>query len=218
MLSSCVWLGNVQPLGQNLEKRGTSGGECYGDGDTGLGYVSSCIHSGTIAAENTYTGVATNTVWYNYTAISVGAISGVSNTSIATESICPKGWALPNNKQIAFITDNSDETTYIAAFSPDRGGWYQNGSLINEEYYGLWRSSDAYNGAQRYRMHYYNNDLSLGQSRNFHGQYVRCVSEEKDVSDLTYMQDMTAKVAADTPEGMTASLTDRRDGKVYTVA
>ena len=29
---------------------------------------------------------------------------------------------------------------------------------------------------------------------------------------------MTAKVAADTPEGMTASLTDRRDGKVYTVA
>ena len=29
---------------------------------------------------------------------------------------------------------------------------------------------------------------------------------------------MTAKVVDDTPEGMTASLTDRRDGKVYTVA
>ncbi len=28
------------------------------------------------------------------------------------------------------------------------------------------------------------------------GIYIRCVSEEKDVSDLTYMQDMTPSVAA----------------------
>ena len=33
-----------------------------------------------------------------------------------------------------------------------------------------------------------------------HGIYIRCVSEEKDVSDLTYMQDMTPSVAANIAE------------------
>ena len=48
--------------------------------------------------------------------------------------------------------------------------------------------------------------------------YIRCVSEEKTVTDLTYLQDMTGEIANNTLDGTTASLTDRRDGKLYAVA
>ncbi|MBQ3293207.1 hypothetical protein IJG93_02830, partial [Candidatus Saccharibacteria bacterium] len=70
----------------------------------------------------------------------------------------------------------------------------------------------------RYYLYYNGSSLYTDNGRRYSGRYVRCVSEEKDVSDLTYMQDMTPSVATNTAEGTTASLTDRRDGTVYTVA
>ncbi|MBR3252494.1 hypothetical protein IKF84_00250, partial [Candidatus Saccharibacteria bacterium] len=199
-------------------KRGTSEGECYGtyNSSTGIGsgagYTNACIHSGS------NTGSGGNTVWYNYGTATAGTITGTDNTIIATESICPKNWSLPSKVQTLSIGDGS--TTYISSFSPVLGGHYYNGGNSSVASNGNWWSSTTYNGAQRYLMYYDGsilNTLTSGRYRH-DGSYIRCVSEEKDVSDLTYMQDMTAKVAADTPEGMTASLTDRRDGKVYTVA
>ncbi|MBR3253025.1 hypothetical protein IKF84_03060, partial [Candidatus Saccharibacteria bacterium] len=141
-------------------------------------------------------------------------------TVIATESICPKGWSLPANKQIDTIGGLSPgSSVYVPSFSPVMGGYYGNGTLHSESIRGYWWGSTAYSSALRYRLNYYDSNLYISNAgHRDSGLYIRCVSEEKDVSDLTYMQDMTAKVAADTPEGMTASLTDRRDGKVYTVA
>ncbi|MBQ3440779.1 hypothetical protein IJG27_00490, partial [Candidatus Saccharibacteria bacterium] len=106
----------------------------------------------------------------------------------ATESLCPKGWTLPTTKQI----DNNRDLT---SFSPILGGGYVNGTLYDEATYGYWWGSTAYNGARRYYLGY--NGSSL-YTRNYYrhvGVYVRCVSEEKTVTDLTYLQDMTGEIA-----------------------
>ncbi|MBQ3292962.1 hypothetical protein IJG93_01465, partial [Candidatus Saccharibacteria bacterium] len=214
----------------DLVTKGTSGGECYGtySGGTGsgAGYVNSCIHSGS----NDYT--SGNTVWYNYATATAGTVKNSStsdttgNIITATESVCPKGWTLPSRKQIDSIGSINGETgsgsgssIYVPNFTPVIGGIYNNGVLAYESY-GFWWGSTAFNTAARYYLAYDSSTSTLQTNRageRHYGFYIRCVSEEKDVSDLTYMQDMTPSVAANTAEGTTASLTDRRDGKVYTV-
>ena len=177
-------------------KRGTSGGECYGEysGGTGsgAGYVNSCIHSGS----NDYT--SGNTVWYNYATATAGTIKNSSSTDttgtivVATESVCPKGWTLPNLRESQRIGGEVD--TYVSVFNPVLGGNYVNGVLSNIPNNGFWWSSEAYNGATRYFLYYKSSNNILGVGYNTYrrsGLYIRCVSEEKDVSDLTYMQDMT---------------------------
>ena len=124
----------------------------------------------------------------------------------ATESICPNGWTLPTTKQI-------DANRNITSFSPVLGGYYVNGTLYDEDTHGLWWSSTAYSGAKRYRLYYNGSSLyTNNDGRRRDGIYIRCVSEEKAITSLTYMQDMTPAIVAATPEGTTATLTDRRDG------
>ncbi len=167
--------------------KGTSGGECYGtyNSSTGIGsgagYVNSCIHSGS----STYAGG--QTVWYNYGAASAGSIIGTDNTVITTESICPKGWSLPTKKQ-------SNNDIDITSFSPVLGGFYHNGTLSNESTNGYWWDSGIYSSAHRYILYYDGSSLNTDNTRRYVGSYIRCVSEEKDVSDLTYMQDMTPSI------------------------
>ena len=111
------------------------------------------------------------------------------NTNTATESICPKGWTLPTIKQI----DNNRSTT---EFSPVLGGRYYNGTLSYEDTRGRWWGSTAYNSASRYNLVYNGSSLYTDSngSRQL-GFYIRCVSEEKTVTDLTYLQDMTGGIA-----------------------
>ena len=201
----------------DLVTKGTSGGECYGTYDTrtggsGLAYTNSCIHSGSTE----YSGG--NTVWYNYVVASAGTITSTDNATTATESICPKGWSLPSKKQIDTLDNSSTSggsgsSVYVSSFSPVTSGSYYQGILYNETTRGHWWSSTADDGALRYNLDYANSKLYTGINGRHFGLSIRCVSEEKDVSDLTYMQDMTPSVAANTAEGATASLTDRRDGK-----
>ena len=151
--------------------------QCWGYYDdtsqTGWGpaYQYACIHSD----ETTHSGG--NTVWYNYTLATAGTIIDentdsehpVTNTNTATESICPKGWTLPNKTQI-------DAQRNIASFSPVLGGYYWDGTLHSEDTLGYWWGSTAYNGATRYYLGY--NVSSLYTSIGFRrrdGLYVRCV-------------------------------------------
>ena len=150
--------------------------------------MNSCIHSGL------NTGTSGPTVWYNYVAATAGTIAdtssttNASNTITATESICPKGWTLPNKKQ----TDNNRNTS---SFLPVLGGIYLNGNLTDESGSGRWWSSEAYSAVFRYYLLYEDSSFTTDKGIRFYGFYIRCVSEEKDVSDLTYMQDMTPSVA-----------------------
>ena len=176
--------------------------ECYGTYNSttqtgsGPGYVNACIHSG----GNEYSGHTSDpaenqTVWYNYAIASAGTIINKNasddsgNLNTATESICPKGWTLPTTKQL----DNNRDTTN---FSPVLGGDYYNGTLHDRATYGYWLGSEAYNGARRYSLRYDGSSLSTRNGGRRHdGTYVRCVSEEKTVTDLTYLQDMTGEIA-----------------------
>ena len=129
-----------------------------------------------------------------YTIASAGTIvnknssDNSGNINTATESLCPKGWALPSAKQI----DNNRDTIN---FSPVLGGYYANGTLYNEATRGGWWGSEAYNGALRYGLNYDGSSLYTGNNVRRFGYYVRCVSEEKTVTDLTYLQDMTGEIA-----------------------
>ena len=153
--------------------------------------MNSCIHS------DSNTGSGGDTVWYNYTLASAGTIvdenttsaNPASNIVTATESICPKGWTLPSKTQI-------DSQRSISNFSPILGGNYANGTLYNENTRGYWWGAESYSDAtSRYSIVYTGSNLSTDHAGRRTGTYIRCVSEEKTVTDLTYMQDMTPSIA-----------------------
>ena len=107
--------------------------------------------------------------WYNYTLASAGTIGGDSNTVATTESICPKGWSLPSNTQIASQKN-------ITIFSPVLGGDYYSGVLYRETL-GFWWGSEVRNGANRYRLAYDGTNLYTDNGRRNTGIYIRCVQK-----------------------------------------
>ena len=86
------------------------------------------------------------------------------------------------------------------------GGYYANGRLYYEDTFGGWWGGVAYSEARRYRLRYDGSNLYTRYDTYRHGGlYVRCVSEEKTVTDLTYLQDMTGEIANNTLDGTTAN-------------
>ena len=168
----------------HLVTYGTSGKECHGSYNTTTGkgwgpaYENNCIHSGTIVSSGD---LPTN--WYNYALASAGTIidenttssTPATNTAKATESICPKGWTLPDLAQIRSIGTNAGSAIYITNFSPVLGGDYLNGTLENEATRGYWWSSTAYNGAKRYFLYYDGSSLYTSNYVRYYGYYIRCV-------------------------------------------
>ena len=115
-----------------------------------------------------------DTVWYNYAAASAGTITGSSNSTDATQDICPKGWKLPPYSGTGSI---SSITSYKDAFSPVYGGYYDNGSLDYASTYGFWWSATANNTIRRYVLYYNGGSLNTSDYDPRHsGYYVRCVS------------------------------------------
>ena len=93
------------------------------------------------------------------------------------------------------LTGGSSSSVYVSTFSPVKGGNYRSGAIINVSTDGYWWGSEAHTDAAFYNLNYYNDMLYSNDYYRYSGTYIRCVSEEKDVSDLTYMQDMTPSVA-----------------------
>ena len=158
--------------------------KCYGTWrdatQTGWGpaYQYPCIHSGIIRTSGDIT-----TAWYNYVLATAGTISDenttssspATNTTTATESICPKGWALPSDTQIRSIDKNTG--SYISSFSPVLGGYYYSGILSYEDTRGYWWSSTAYNGVVRRALGYDNSALYTTSGVRRNGYYIRCVQK-----------------------------------------
>lgn len=160
---------------------GQSGEECYGTYDsttptnsTGLGYTTACIHSGANSGTN-----GNNTVWYNYAAASAGTIvtpGSSTDTTEATESICPKGWKLPSGTQIQDLITAIGSSP--STFNPILGGLYLNGNNSTEDVRGYWwsTSNNTSIGPQRTGVGYYNGSLYRNDSyRRYFGLHVRCV-------------------------------------------
>ena len=103
---------------------------------------------------------------------------------------------MPTYSQIRSIGSSGSGTTYVSDFSPVLGGAYRNGSPYVETGYGLWWSAEAYDGAARRYLNYNGTRLNtISNGGRYFGFYIRCVSEEKTATDLTYMQDMTPQTS-----------------------
>lgn len=117
---------------------------------------------------NTSTGV-----WYNYAAASAMSIIGSTNSIEATESVCPTGWRLPSSSEFNKIL------SYASIFNPITDGNYWGGTLNNPDQ-GVWWSSTAVNGINRYALVYRNNSLSVsyfGDDYRYGGHYIRCIAK-----------------------------------------
>ena len=131
---------------------------------SGSSYTDGRIHN---------SGDTTTGYWYNFCAASAGTNCQDSTKYDTTYDICPKGWRLPTYNEFRGITG----TSYISAFSPIYGGYYNNGSLNNSSTYGYWWSSTANTSSRQYYLLYNYNGSSLdtGDSLKNRGFYVRCI-------------------------------------------
>lgn len=130
------------------------------------------------------TGVPGAGLHYNYAAATAGTIMGDSNTTEATEDICPAGWRLPTGgqNQEQFILNNSYtwqqwNSNFPTAFAPVAAGYYYGGSLGDSGSYGYWWSSTASDTTYRYNL-LYNTSNGLRSGYNYsryNGYSVRCV-------------------------------------------
>ena len=120
---------------------------------------------------------------YNYAAATAGTITGSSNSTEATQDICPAGWRLPtgqNGGEQTLLTNGtwqSWNTTYQTAFNPVAAGYYLSGSLNRSGSDGYWWSSTANDTTRRYYLYYYtSNGLYSGYYYSrYDGLSVRCV-------------------------------------------
>lgn len=125
--------------------------------------------------------------YYNYAAATLGTITGSSNSTEATQDICPKGWRLPagGNTSTGYeqklLTNNVFQTWQSIGTFDDSfkvaAGYYFSGSLNLSGSRGYWWSSTASNTASRYSLLYYtSNGLRSGSYNNrYNGFSVRCV-------------------------------------------
>ncbi|MBR6505856.1 hypothetical protein IKT18_03425 [Candidatus Saccharibacteria bacterium] len=166
-------------------------------------------------------GNTTDGVWYNFAAASAKTILTSSNTTLATEDICPAGWSLPSydtsNAAGSINSLSSTSATSILIFSPAAGGLYGDGSSLYGGS-GFWWSATASLPTSRYQLAYDGSSLSTGSNNRIRGLSIRCIRVPVPNEDLTYMQDITSGYVASMAEGDTVLLRDRRDGNEYTVA
>lgn len=121
---------------------------------------------------------ATDGVWYNFASASAKTITGSSNTTLATEDICPANWHLPGydttNLAGSINSLSSTSATSVLKFSPVTGGYYGDGSL-NFTGLGYWWSTTAINASNRYYLVYNGSSLSTNYFYRDRGYYIRCV-------------------------------------------
>ena len=161
--------------------------------------------------------------YYNWCAATVsGDCSSI--TTEQTSSVCPKGWRLPTNSgdysfsnlfgQYGLPTSNTSgdyvSTVEASPLSFTRAGLYYSGYNYQggDGYY--WSrtpnsSTNAYDFV--YNSSYFGPQY---YSDKFYGFSVRCVLDSRDITEITYMQEMNSTICNNTAEGTTARLLDRR--------
>ena len=159
----------------NAGSFGAYSGHC----DTTNGYNYACIYD---------SGSTTTGVWYNYYAATAGTVSTNSNSTAASQDICPKNWHLPTGPNTTSGTDFNilvgnttggyqAATTGLTAFSAVAGGYYSSGSFSGTDS-GYWWSATAYDISRRYYLFYRSSNGQVranNSSTRYAGIYVRCV-------------------------------------------
>lgn len=181
-------------------------------------------------------------VYYTHNAITAGSGASVSesNPTNATDSICPKGWRLPNadNNQSDFwkLADTykgsaawrSDQSALDgqhhlmnlpASFTFSGDVYYQSGSIHGISTNGYWWSSTVGYGNESYRLSQTPTHVNpRGSNARYYGFSARCVAR----SDIPFgntgkMQDVTPEICSNQPVGSIKALQDSRDSQAYTI-
>ena len=177
-------------------------------------------------------------VYYNYCAASAGsycwpAYSSESFTS--TEDICPAGWRLPTvtdsdalNEAYDVAPSWSYNNVAEALRVPLSGGLlYSDAELYKSGEQGRYWTSSNYGGQRFWR--YFEFDISTsgdshktylttGNEPRTWGHSIRCILDEPDISQATYLQDVKRAMVYNMNVGDTATLKDKRDNEEYLVA
>ena len=174
--------------------------------------------------------VATNTgyegeVYYNWCSAVALTGSDCATTAQQQYNICPKGWTLPINgtattdKSYAKLMNAYGVTTgeqllaqTSLGFSKYYGTWnYTSTAEVYQGSYGFFLSATTINASSTYRLTYYDSITKpTDNSNKGEGISVRCVFENRTMSNLTYMQDMTTQICDNTAEGTKKTLLDKR--------
>ncbi len=176
------------------------------------------------SAQNTNNAYLDSTYGGYYTFYTATAGWGTDSVTSgnAPKDICPKGWRLPtggSSGELQTLYDNYNSSTLMQG---DPGfvlsGYVGGGSVNNQDVYGYYWSSSVVDASRTYFLGLNSSGVNptnyIVKSRGFS---VRCVAEERTISDITYMQDMTPKIAENTAANASATLIDIRDSKTYTV-
>ena len=131
--------------------------------------------------------------WYSWGAATAGSyVSATENRSIASSSICPKGWQLPgafegktwkNLLQDTYNTRKLNEAPFNipnADFHDRRYGYLYNGDRGDDGYYWTNTAEDGYMGGRAYYLRTggytqyqgYDGEFSIGT----HAKTIRCVA------------------------------------------
>lgn len=190
-------------------------------------------HSGNNTAQTYTDGVYKAGGLYNYYAATAGTVESSSNWHNATSDICPKGWRLPTggapgnvSSDLEFLTSISryDTPDEISGYITSGGagfvftGYFGAAGVVNDTTNGFYWSSTMGSATAAYDLTVTASTFAIGSSRaRNRGEAVRCVFESRTIADIAYMQDVNPLIANNTPEGASATLTDARGGKTYTV-
>ena len=150
------------------------------------------------------------------------ATAGTGGTNLesgyAPSSICPKGWRLPTGGEFQALYNNYKSSALMQGepnFTLSRSVGY---GSVHDQGSGLFWSSTVVNANSAYSLYLGSSNVYPTYSfLKYNGFSVRCMAEDRTISDITYMQDMTSKIAENTPINTVATLTDIRDNNTYTV-
>ena len=174
--------------------------------------------------------------YYNWYAATVGSGTSATTSGNVEYSLCPKGWTLPtggaggqfealaaayNNSAIEMLVTPTTLTENTNGDKPGLtlGGAYSGSGATSVGTYGSYWSRTALSGQYGYLLGLNATAINPANSANkYNGRLSRCVLNTQTISDITYMQDVTPTIVANTSEGATATLIDKRDNTTYAVA
>ena len=110
-------------------------------------------------------------VWYNYAAASAMTVTGSSNSTTASYSLCPAGWKLPSKSEFSTVT------SYSSVFEPVANGFISSSGTTGNATHGYWYASTAYNEFNRDVLDWDGSSLKSDSYRlnREWGGYIRCI-------------------------------------------
>ena len=174
---------------------------------------------------------------YNYCAASAGTICTDSRTNDPTSDLCPKGWRMakggeytdPKN-EFGILYANPSYNTYAKMRAPvsENGAAFALAGDFGKNWFGnqnsysqYWTGTTGSYGFTAYHLFINGNSITVGAQNLSVGRTgsgsIRCIRKKTDISTITYLQDMTPKIVAETTIGTKATLKDKRDNEEYLV-